>query len=156
MADDLVIRLARSDEQKALEALQWRASLEPTEYREALLAHPDAITLPLEQIETGRTFVAEREGEVLGFSVVLAKPDGDAELDGLFVEPFAWKQGIGRMLVEEAGRFAVSEGAQSLHVLANPTALGFYEACDFELIGEQGTRFGVGFVMRKRLRLGIG
>ena len=156
MATDLVIRLARSDEQKTLEALQWRASLEPTEYRDALLAHPEAIALPLEQIETGRTFVAERGGEVLGFGVVLAKPDGDAELDGLFVEPFAWKKGIGRRLVEEAARLAASEGAQSLHVLANPTALGFYAACDFELIGEQGTRFGVGFVMRKRLAPGIG
>jgi hypothetical protein len=40
------------------------------EDRESLLAHPDAIELPLEQITDGRTVVAERDGELLGFSVV--------------------------------------------------------------------------------------
>ena len=41
------------------------------EDRDALLAHPDAIELPLEQITDGRTIVAESVGELLGFAVVL-------------------------------------------------------------------------------------
>jgi len=121
------------------------------EYREALLAHPDAIDLPAEQIESGRAFVAELQGIVVGFSVVLRRHDGDAELDGLFVEPSRWKRGIGKALVQDAARFAVSEGARALHVVANPRALGFYEACGFERIGEASTRFGIGYIMRKEL-----
>jgi GNAT superfamily N-acetyltransferase len=52
--------------------------------------------------------------------VVLPRPDGDAELDGLFVEPGLWKRGIGRLLVRHAERQAMGEGATSLCVVANP------------------------------------
>jgi GNAT superfamily N-acetyltransferase len=122
------------------------------DYREALLANPDAIDLPAEQIEAGRTFVAELNGAVVGFSVVLRRKDGNSELDGLFVEPSQWKQGIGRRLVQDASRFAAFEGATTLHVVANPLALGFYEACGFERSGEVQTRFGSAFTMRKELQ----
>ena len=46
-------------EQKALEALQLRASLTNDGDREALLANPDAIKIPLEQIAAGRVFVSK-------------------------------------------------------------------------------------------------
>lgn len=151
MPPQVIIRLARRDEQKALEELQREASLVWEENREALLAHPDAIALPLEHIDAGRAHVAERFGQILGFSVVLSRPDGDAELDGLFVEPAHWRQGIGRHLVQEAGRLAASEGSALLCVVAHPRTLGFYTACGFDLAGEATTRFGPGLIMRKRL-----
>ena len=152
MQSPFVIRCARPDERVALEELQRRASLAWEEYREALLAHPGAIDLPLEQIEAGRTYVAERFGEKLGFSVVFKRSDGNAELDGLFVEPAHWRQGVGALLVREAARFATAEGAQSLCVIANPMALRFYEACGFQMEGELQTQFGKGVLMRKPLR----
>jgi hypothetical protein len=105
-----VVRRAIPDERAALEALQRRASLVWEDYREALLAHPDAIALPIEQIESGRT-----------------------------------------CLIRAAELFAASEGAGSMFVIANPRAVGFYAAWDFELIGEQGTRFGTALRMRKCL-----
>ena len=55
--DAFPIRRAAVSERGALEALQWRASLENPEYREALLAHPDAIELPASQIEAGGVYV---------------------------------------------------------------------------------------------------
>ena len=76
-------RLALSAERSALEELQRRASLMWEEDREALLANPDAIELPLEQITDGRTVVAESDGALLGFSVVLrreAARDGSTHL----------------------------------------------------------------------------
>jgi len=152
MPSPIVIRCARPDERGALEELQRRASLMWEEYREALLAHPGAIDLPIEQIEAGRTHVAERSGEKLGFSVVLRRSDGNAELDGLFVEPARWKLGIGRLLIAEAERFAAAEGAHSLCVIANPRALGFYKNCGFQVEGELLTQFGKGVLMRKSLR----
>ncbi len=45
----LACRLAVPSEQRLLEDLQRRASLNNAGDREALLAHPDAIALPLEQ-----------------------------------------------------------------------------------------------------------
>ena len=151
MARPVSIRLAVSSEQGALEALQLRASLMNETDREALLAHPDAIELPIAQIEAGRVFVAERDGATLGFSVVLPRNDGDAELDGLFVEPSAWRGGIGRKLVEAAGAFAASAGASALYVIGHPLSAGFYYACGFELLGKAETRFGAALSMRKEL-----
>jgi GNAT superfamily N-acetyltransferase len=151
MTTEIVIRRAVPDERQALEDLQRRASLVYEEYREALLAHPDAIELPLEQIENAWTYVAELAGEISGFSVVLPRPDGDAELDGLFVEPTLWRRGIARCLMQRAEKRAASEGAKSIHVIANPKARDFYTACGFELIGEAQTRFGAGLAMLKRL-----
>lgn len=143
------VRLARCNERMALEDLQRRASLVSESYRKQLLAHPDAIVLPHEQIEDGRVFVAERQGMTLGFCVVLARTNGDAEIDGLFVEPGVWKQGVGRQLVAHAERIAASSGASSLCVIANPEAVDFYVACGFELTGKQETRFGMALAMRK-------
>jgi GNAT superfamily N-acetyltransferase len=144
-------RLALPAERSALEELQRRASLMWEEDREALLAHPDAIELPLEQITDGRTVVAESAGELVGFAVVLRRDDGDAELDGLFVEPAQWRRGIGRELVEQAERIAARDGAANLWVIANTRALDFYGACGFVKVGEAATRFRPAPRMRKAI-----
>jgi len=144
-------RLAVPAERSALEELQRRASLMWEEDREALLAHPDAIELPLDQITDGRTVVAESAGELLGFAVVLRRDDGDAELDGLFVEPAHWRRGLGRALVEQAERIAARDGATNLWVIANTRALDFYGACGFVTVGEVATRFRPAPRMRKAI-----
>src|ERR1051326_4207597 len=113
------IREATREDQKQLEALQWRASLNNPGDRDALLAHPDAIELPLEQIRDGGVFVAEVAGSVMGFAAILPCEDGDFELDALFVEPNAWRQGIGRALVQHCAAAARDAGAVSLHVIGN-------------------------------------
>jgi hypothetical protein len=58
--EKLLIRCADVSEQKQLEALQWRASLTNEGDRDALLANPDAIELPVAQIAAGGVFVAEQ------------------------------------------------------------------------------------------------
>lgn len=146
-------RLAVPAERRALEDLQRRASLVWEDDRDALLANPDAIELPLEQITDGRTIVAENVGELLGFAVVLRRDDGDAELDGLFVEPAQWRHGIGRALLEHAERIATSDGAASLWVTANTRALEFYGACGFVTVGEVATRFRPAPRMRKTIHV---
>src|SRR5215212_4331549 len=117
MTESLIIRVVETAEQKALEALQWRASLNNPGDRDALLANPDAIELPLDQIVGGRVFIAERDGVMAGFAAVLLRADGQIELDGLFVEPTMWKCGVGRSLVEHCGEFARARGAAALHVV---------------------------------------
>src|SRR5262245_4245453 len=147
----LVIRRARIDEQALLESLQWRASLNNPGDREALLAHPDAIVLPTEQLAAGSVFVAERDGEIAGFAALLPRADGGAELDALFVEPHLWKQGIGRHLVEYAADVARSRSAALLHVVGNPHAERFYVLCGFHVTGTVQTRFGPGLEMQRPL-----
>jgi len=136
------IRLAQASERASLEALQWRASLVWEDYRADLLANPDAIELPEEQIEQGYVQVCERNGAVVGFMVVLPRADLNVELDGLFVDPDVWRSGIGRSLIHAALAFAVQRGASTMHVVANPRALSFYKACGFLTGGTEQTRFG--------------
>jgi GNAT superfamily N-acetyltransferase len=148
---DILIRPAVVSERRALEALQWRASLNNPGDRDALLANPDAIALPLHQIATGHVFVAERDGAIVGFSAVLPREDRETDLDALFVEPHLWGQGIGRLLVEYCVVFARAQRSAALQVVGNPHAEGFYRACGFEMLGTVETRFGVGLSFKRTL-----
>jgi len=130
------IRRAVAEERESLEELQRRASLANEDDREALLANPDAIELPAEQIERGEVFVADSDGHIAGFAALVG-----GELDGLFVEPALWGRGIGRLLVEAAVHEARRKGL-SATVIANPAARTFYEKCGFVVESEAQTRFG--------------
>ena len=137
------IRPAHPSEREALEELQRRSSLHGPMYRAQLEAHPDAIELPAEQIAAGLVRVAEDEGAVVGFSVLLPpSAAGMCELDGLFVEPSVMRTGAGRRLIEDAKARAREQGAVRIEVTANPQAVEFYEAVGFVTVGEDVTRFG--------------
>jgi GNAT superfamily N-acetyltransferase len=149
---DLVIRPALQTERSSLEALQWRASLANSGDRDALLANPDAIALPVEHIADGHVLVAaQRDGVIVGFAAVLPRPDGNAELDALFVEPSLWKRGVGRLLVDQCADLARRRVSRILHVVGNPHAEGFYVACGFRTTGTFETRFGTGLAMERSL-----
>lgn len=142
-AESLTLRLALPEEHDELEELQRRASLEFPEYRDELIAHPDAIYLPEGQIANGQVIVAELDGHIAGFAAVVG-----GELDGLFVEPDLWGRGIGRALADAATHEARRRGL-TLKVIANPRARRFYEHCGFKAEGEVPTRFGPAIRMTK-------
>jgi GNAT superfamily N-acetyltransferase len=146
-----VIRLAISSERAELEALQWRASLSNPGDREALLAHPDAIHLPVEQIDSGDVFVAELDGVAVGFAALRPRADQETELDALFVEPRMQRRGIGRLLLEHCISVAHERKFCVLEVIANPHAKEFYAVCGFILIGTSQTQFGSALLMRRSL-----
>ena len=145
---ELLIRRALTSEQKELEDLQLRSSLTNAGDRDALLAHPDAIELPLTQIAAGRVFVAEWNGTIVGFAAVEPRGDGESELDALFVDPNMRRRGIARSLVQHCAEVARTRNSSALCVVGNPHAKDFYAACGFELIGTTETRFGTGLLMR--------
>jgi GNAT superfamily N-acetyltransferase len=138
----VLIRDARAAEQRSLTELQRRASLHWDAYREQLLAHPEVVELPLEQIADGLVRVAESGGDVVGFAVLFRVAHGACELDGLFVEPDHMGSGVGRALVEDAAQTARERGATRIEVVANPEALGFYERLGFIATTEVPTLFG--------------
>jgi N-acetylglutamate synthase-like GNAT family acetyltransferase len=144
-----LIRRAIVSEQKELEALQLRASLTNAGDRDAVLAHPDAIELPAQQIAEGRVFVSERNGAIVGFAALLPREDGQVELDALFVDPTTRRCGIGRSLVEHCIQIVRAQGSGALCVVGNPHAYDFYTACGFDVLGTTETRFGPGLLMRK-------
>jgi GNAT superfamily N-acetyltransferase len=148
---NIVIRPAQQGERSSLEALQWRASLANPGDRDSLLANPDAIALPDEQIADGHVLVAQLDGVIVGFAAVLPRPDGNAELDALFVEPSLWKRGVGRLLVDHCADLARGRASRLLHVVGNPHAEGFYAACGFRTTGAIETRFGAGLAMQRGL-----
>jgi N-acetylglutamate synthase-like GNAT family acetyltransferase len=135
-------RWAREDEVALLEDVQREASLIWDAYRADLLAHPEAIEVPPAQVRAHRVRVHEQDGEVTGFAAVLPLPDGDVELDGLFVRPAHMRHGIGGELVADGARRARDGGARRFVVTANPSVEAFYERCGFRTIGEVPTRFG--------------
>ena len=88
---------------------------------------------------------------MLGFTAVLPRDAQACDLDGLFVEPDRWKQGIGRALVQDAFALALGSGARTMHVMANPYAEGFYAKLGFVRTGTVQTQFGIGSKMRRNL-----
>jgi len=140
--DEVLIREAIADERLELEELQWRASLVWEDDREMLLANPDAISLPADQLEDRLVRVAvDGNSRRLGFSVLFAMHEGGCELDGLFVEPDSWHAGIGRALVGDCCERARRQGAARIDVIANARAEGFYVKVGFVFGETVSTRF---------------
>ena len=147
------IRPARLDEHRVLESIQRTSSLVWEDTRAALLAHPDACDIPLEHLSDGQCCVAEYDNVAIGFCIALPVDDEHLEIDGLFVEPAHWRQGIGRALLGFVEAEARAEQIKALQVIANPNALQFYQAFGFEITGDHATPFGPAFAMRKPLRV---
>ena len=151
MLETISIRRATPSEREVLEALQRRASLANARDRDAILAHPDAIEIPIRQLESGQVYVAEHRDAIVGFATTQPREDGDTDLDALFVEPAMWRQGIGRQLVRHCEDAARLLGSRTLHVIGNPHARAFYDASGFKAVGVSETRFGQGILYQRTL-----
>jgi N-acetylglutamate synthase-like GNAT family acetyltransferase len=149
---DILIRLALEAEQKPLEALQLRSSLENAGDRAFLMANPEVIQLPLQQIRDCLVFVAELNGTVVGFVALKVYAPRKMELEGLFIEPGHWRLGTGRRLVAHAIEVSRAQGARTMLVFANPHADGFYRRVGFIKEGEITVESQTAIVMSLDLR----
>lgn len=146
------IRPAQPADRPALVALMRRASLLWDDTRAVLLANLAIIDVPPEQIEAGQVFLAENAaGDLLGFAVLLPRPDGDAELDGMFTDPAFMRAGTGSALLAHAAARARASGATHLHVTANENARAFYTRNGFVQTGTTQTQFAEAPLMRLTL-----
>lgn len=144
---DCILRPARADERPALVALQARAALANPGDRALLEAHPELIDTPLDPFLAGNVFLVEREGVPIGFAELAPREDGGMELEGLFVEPAYWGQGIGRLLIDAARERSRELGATTLHVIGNPHAEGFYARLGFRCHGKRALQHGTGLFL---------
>ncbi len=148
-----LVRRAEPADHGAVEALQRRASLANADYRAQLLAHPDALGLDPAEIDAGRVLVAAEPDGLTGYANwILGGAEGEAELDGLFVDPDRWRSGIGRALVEAVAEAVREHGCARMTVAVNPAAIDFYRRCGFVQTGETQTRFGPAPTMARSLR----
>ena len=99
---------------------------------------PRRLTAVLEA--PGQTFVAEDDGDVLGVGSVtrlslLHRAEPAALLSALVVRPDVRNRGVGRLLVEAAGRYAAGWGCRTLGLTSRDEradAHRFYRGLGFE------------------------
>lgn len=138
------IRIAHPGDKLNIIEVQRRASLasETGDILDKLLEQPELFDIDEELLANNEVIVAEIGATIVGFASFIAQDGNDAELDGMFVEPSHWRQGIGRLLIEAVMRELVAWQATRLRVVANPNALAFYKAVGFTIVGEERTPLG--------------
>lgn len=143
----LFIRPARAEERDALQALLGRALLAAESYRGQSPGHRAGNRVSPARIAEQRVLVVEREDGIFGFAVWSQTGDGAAELEGIFIEPAWWRQGMGRRLIEAV---AAQVGAAALRITARPGEAAFFAQCGFVRTRKVETRDGPAIRMERR------
>jgi GNAT superfamily N-acetyltransferase len=132
--DRVQIRRARPNEASELTALAFRSKAF-WGYDDAFLeaCQPD-LTIDEDLVHSGRVFVAEVAGTIVGFASLTGEPPR-LDLAHLFVDPGSIASGLGRRLFEDVVAEARRLGAFELVVESDPNAEGFYLAMGAQRIG---------------------
>jgi putative acetyltransferase len=75
------------------------------------------------------SFVAEKEGEIIGYVSL-----GFLKIEALFVDPHFARQGVGTRLIKAIENEAKVRSWKVLTVLSSLTAEPFYQACGYRLV----------------------
>ena len=129
------IRRAATDDSAALTKIANDAKRH-WGYPEHWLKHwQDDLTISDDLIGSADVFVAESEGNVLGFYALIIRED-KAELDHLWVSPPHIGTGVGKQLFLHAMQRAAKESVSAVEILSDPNAEGFYRKQGAHRIGE--------------------
>jgi GNAT superfamily N-acetyltransferase len=128
-----------------------RSSLSNEHDRANLRTAPEALHWAGDRIAERRTRVAvDVDGNILGFATVI-DIEGGQELEDLFVDPDAMRQGVATQLVQEAASVATRSGVPWIEVTGNQHAAEFYASVGFAAIGVEHTLFGPAPRLRRDL-----
>ena len=149
----IAIRPATGDDARAIATVRidtWRTAyrgLVPDAYLDAMDVEQSVALWERvlgAQASAASVFVADDDGEVVGFAAANALPEPrhglDAELSAVYVRRAFQHAGIGRRLVDAVARAQRAHGAAGLIVwviAGNKPARAFYEALGGRLIVEQ-------------------
>jgi GNAT superfamily N-acetyltransferase len=147
----IATRLADENDVEALRAIYRSASLSNAGDRDNLIGSPETLHWAGEGIAAGGTRVAtDPSGRILGFATVVPI-EGGLELEDLFVDPPAMRQGVATRLVLDLVSAAARDGAAWIEVTANDHAAEFYASTGFVQVGEEQTLFGPAPRLRRDL-----
>lgn len=121
-----LIRRARPDEADELTALCRRAKAHWGYSAQQLARWQDALTVRADVLANHPAWVAERDGRVVGYCLLLRTDDPYWCLEDLFVDPPVIGRGVGRALMALALNTAREGGARGLAIDADPHAEPFY------------------------------
>jgi putative acetyltransferase len=91
-------------------------------------AAPRGIDFYVKAIEGKEFYVAEGEGEIIGFATLNL---AGGEVEAVYVHPAATRRGVGLKLVRTLEERAREGGLKSLHLCASLNAVEFYERAGF-------------------------
>jgi GNAT superfamily N-acetyltransferase len=145
-ANEVIIRSAVEADLPELQRVFRAAALSNAGDAPGLLAHPEYLVFTGDGIADGRTrlaIVVSVSGDRLaGFATLTRGPDGQPDLEDLFVDPECRRRGIARRLVQDAASIARRAGHRTITVTGNQHALDFYLAVGFVPIGHADTALG--------------
>ncbi|MEP6569526.1 MAG: GNAT family N-acetyltransferase [Acidobacteriota bacterium] len=131
----MIIRPATTEDVPALTQIAHDAKRH-WGYPEHWLAHwQDDLTISEEFIAGSAVYVAESEGEPLGFYALIQRKE-KAELEHLWVKPAHIGTGVGKQLFLHAMQHAAKENISEVQILSDPNAEGFYRKQGAHRIGE--------------------
>jgi N-acetylglutamate synthase-like GNAT family acetyltransferase len=105
-------------------------------YPEHWIKHwQDDLTISPEFVAANQVYMAESEGELLGFYALIISGD-KAELDHLWVAPEHIGAGVGKELFIHAMQHAAGRDISEVEILSDPNAEGFYRKMGAHRIGE--------------------
>lgn len=136
-------RRAEPVEADALSALAFRSKAYWGYDAEFLEACRSELTLTAEFIDTGEVRLIENGEGAIGF-YSLVQWNSDVELGHFFVDPRYIRQGVGKLLWDDAVERAVALGYGRLIIESDPNAEGFYSKLGAERIGEVPSRAQAG------------
>ncbi|MGD1895834.1 MAG: GNAT family N-acetyltransferase [Phormidesmis sp.] len=104
-------------------------------------------------LENGTVLVAEHRSQIVGVAKAGFSFWGTQSIEVVFTHHQFVHQGIGRALVAELERKANLRNIKKLSVFSSLSAVGFYQALDFEPLGKTSTSGNLPCVyMEKQLR----
>jgi N-acetylglutamate synthase-like GNAT family acetyltransferase len=105
-------------------------------YPEHWIKHwQDDLTISPDLIAANQVYVAEREGELLGFYALIVRQD-KAELDHMWVAPAHIGTGVGKELFIHAMQTAAGRNISEVEISSDPNSEGFYRKMGAHQIGE--------------------
>lgn len=105
-------------------------------YPEHWIKHwQDDLTISPDFVAANQVYVAESEGDLLGFYALIIRDD-KAELDHLWVAPAHIGTGVGKELFIHAMQNAARRDISEVEILSDPNAEGFYRKMGAHSTGE--------------------
>lgn len=132
-----IIRFAKPHEAEELTQLAFLSKAHWGYSPEWIELWREDLTVTPELIQNSIAFVAELNGEIMGFWCRSANESSEPSQGLLFIHPDHMGKGVGKLLFKAVKEDALKRGIHFFTIEADPNAVPFYEKMGAEKIGEK-------------------